>query len=125
MQLTVTPENVGLINALIYLAFALPTVPLVLGWRAVILNRPGRITTSALGILTASYLWVVAIIVGVPVIAPHYTAARANLINLNLVAILIASILVLVGRRTRWQLLLAGCGTFVLWWYLAVIGTVV
>jgi hypothetical protein len=120
---TITDENATLIVALIYVAFVLPAVPLVLGWRAIATHRPGAITAIANGILTASYIWAFAVVVGAPVIAPHYTTARDNTIELNAAAILIAIILVIVGRRTRWQLLLAGSGTIVLWLYLGVVGS--
>jgi hypothetical protein len=113
-----------LIVALIYVAFALPAVPLIRGWRAIAKHRPGAITTIANGIITASYICVVAVVVGAAVIAPHYTAARNHTIELNVAAILIAIILV-VRSRSRRQPLLAGCGTIGLWLYLGVVGSVV
>jgi hypothetical protein len=115
----------ALIVVLIYVAFALPAVPLVRGWRAIAKDRPGAATTIANGIITTSYVWVVAVVLGAPVIAPHYAPARDHTIEANAVAILIAMILVVVGKGMRRHLLPAGCGTIALWLYLGVVGTVV
>jgi hypothetical protein len=116
--------KVNLIVLLIYAAFAVPAVPLIWGWREIARHPPGAVTIFASAIITATYLWVVAVVVGAPVIAPHYTPARENAIELNVAAILIAIILVIIRRRTRSQLVLAGIGTIALWCYLAFVGSV-
>jgi branched-subunit amino acid transport protein len=110
---------------LIFAAFALPVIPLALAWRAFIQQRPGRLTTMALGILSASYVWVLAVLAGAPVIAPHYTAARSTIIDLNADAVLVAVVLVVIGRRLLWKLLLAGFGVLVLWAYIGFVDSVV
>lgn len=97
----------------------------MLGWREVGKHRPGTTITLANAIITASYLWVVAVVAGAPVIAPHYSLARDKTIELNVAALLIAIILVIIRRRGRSLFLLAGCGTIVLWCYLALVGSVV
>jgi hypothetical protein len=118
-------ENLNLIVFLIYMAFALPAVPLIWSWREIATHHPGALITLVSAVITTSYLWVVAVVAGAPVIAPHYTPARDKTIELNVAALLIGIILVVVRRRVRTQLLLAGCGTIVLWCYLALVGSVV
>jgi len=43
--------------ALIYVAHALPSIPLILAWRAHIKRGAGRLTLAALVLLTISYGW--------------------------------------------------------------------
>jgi hypothetical protein len=123
--LEITPENITWIRTAILVAFALPAFPLVLAWRAFIQQRPGRLTTMGLGILSASYIWVLAVLAGAPVIAPHDTAARSTLIDLNADVVLVAVVLVVIGRRLRWKLLSAGFGVLVLWGYIAFLEAIV
>ena len=125
MQIEVTDQNIALINAIIYLAFALPALPLILGWRVFLKHNPGVLATIALGILSLSYLWIVAVLVGLPVIAPHYTQARANVINANAAAVVLGTILGGVAPEVRWSSLTGGPVVFMLWSYVAVIGSVV
>ena len=126
MEITVTPDNVALINALVFVAFAIPMVPLVLGWRGFAKQGPRWLAGIALGIVTTSYLWVLGVLAGAPVIAPHYTTARAYTIDLNAGAALVAMVLLaIVEKPMRWYHVVAGCGVAVLWMYLAVVGSVV
>jgi hypothetical protein len=124
VQIEVTQQNIAWIQAIILLAFALPAPPLVLAWRAFLKQNHGRRATIALGILSLSYVWVVGVIAGLPVIAPHYTEARENIIDANAAGVLVAVLLVVVSKQLRPQLLVAGPLIFVLWIYLAVIGSV-
>ena len=106
-------------------AVALPIVPLVLSWRTFVRQGPRRVPGIALGSLTASYLWVVLVLAGAAVIAPHYTTARSYTINWNVLAVLmVIVVLAIIEKPLRWYHLLAGCGTLVLWLYLGLVGSV-
>ena len=112
------------IQTAVFIAFGLPAVPLLLTWRAFIQDPPQPLTTTAIVVLSASYLWVLALLAGVPFLAPaHYTAARSNVIDGNSLAVLVAIVLVVIGRRFRRQLLLAGFGVLFLWTYLGLVGS--
>jgi hypothetical protein len=121
----VTPENVRWIIGAIYTAFALPIIPLVLGWRALLKTRAPLPARIAHGLFTLSYVWVVAVIAGMPVIARHYTTARTIAVEFNIVALLIVSILVVIKHPAAWQVYVTGFSVCLLWWYLDVIGVVV
>lgn len=79
----------------------------------------------ALGILSASYIWILAVLAGAPVIPPHYSAARSTIIDLNASAASVAIVLVVMRRRFRWKLLSAGFGVLVLWAYLGFVESIV
>ena len=122
----ITAENEKWVVGAIYVAFAVPLVPLVLGWRSFVVQGPRWLAGIGLGILTVSYVWVLGVLAGASVIAPHYTNARAYTIDLNAAAALAAIVLLAtVERPMRWYHLVAGGGVAVLWVYLAVVGAVV
>lgn len=122
----ITAANEKWVVAAIYIVFAVPLLPLVLGWRKFVGDGPRWPAGIGLAILTVSYLWVLGVLAGASVIAPHYTTARAYTIDLNAVGALAAIVLLaIVERPMRWYHLVAGCGVFVLWVYLGVVGSVV
>jgi hypothetical protein len=124
--LELTPENLTWIRIAIFVAFGLPALPLLLTWRAFIQGRPGRLTTMAIVILSVSYLWVLAVLAGAPLVAPpHYTAARSTIIDVNNVATLVAIVLVVIGRAFRRKLFLAGFGVLILWGYIGFLEAIV
>ena len=122
----ITAENLNWIRIAIFVAFGLPALPLLLTWRAFLQDRPGRLTTIAIVVVSVSYLWVLAVLAGAPLVAPpHYTAARSTVIDVNAVAILVAIVLVVIGRPFRWKLFLAGFGVLILWGYIGFLEAIV
>ena len=121
MTIEVTP----FVIALIYVAYALPVIPIALAWRGVIMRLPVRWTFVALLIVTLSYLWFLAILAFGSTIAPDYSDLRFRTINGNAIAMLLAIILVVIGRQLRWQIITSSCLLLLLWSYLAAVSSVV
>ena len=106
-------------------AFALPSLPLGLAWRDFVRQRPGSATTLALTILTVSYVWILAVVAAARIVAPDHSDLRFITIDLNCIAILLAIILAVIGRRMRRKLLPAGCALLTLWLYVDFVSSVV
>ena len=123
--LEITPERLTWIRNALWVAFALTAIALGLAWRDFVRQRPGRVTTIALGILTVSYVWILALLAAAPIVAPDYSDLRSHTIDLNSIAALVAIILVFIGRRMRKQLLPAGFGLLILWLYIGLVSSVV
>jgi hypothetical protein len=121
----ITAANEKWVIGAIYVAFAVPLVPLVLGWRGLVSQHARWQVGIALTILSLSYLWVLGVLAGASVIAPHYTSARTQVIEFNAGAALATMVVLgIVGRPMHWYHVVAGIGVFVLWAYLGVVGSV-
>jgi hypothetical protein len=114
-----------MIRAVAYAALALPVVLIVIGWRAVLKQRPGRAAGIVLGLVTASYLWILAVAAFAPVVAPDYSDRRFITIYVNMAVMLGCVIVALLRRQMRRQLLLASCVLLLLWVFAAGVSSAV
>jgi hypothetical protein len=116
------------VNAAIYLAMALPILPLAVGWRGVLRASSPRSKAELFGFSLASlsFLWLLAILAFRPVIAPAYSRLRFNTICANVGAAVVALVVgAFWGAKARAPLLTASALLLVLWVYLGVVSSVV
>src|SRR5262245_18449470 len=115
--------------AAIYVAMAVPSVPLILAWRRVFRStttRPRPVVRIALVASTASYLWLLAILAFGSVLAPDYSNLRFGTIYFNLAAMSVAFWMAMSrGGLVRGPLVGGTASLVMLWLYLAAVSSVV
>ena len=122
--MTISIDHIPFLRELILVAFGIPIVPIVLGWRSLLRARADRATVILLTLVTASYLWILAVAAAAPVVAPHYSDLRFGTIYLNAGVMFLSAVMALVRRPLRWQLLSASGALVFLWSYVAVVSSV-
>ena len=116
---------IALVVVVLYALLALMAIPLVLSWRTVARHQLTIPGTIALTVFTLSYLCSIALLLRLPMMPGDYTVARSRLIDLNLIADLLALMSAFIGRQSRRLLIPTGACVIALWLYLSAVSVVV
>jgi hypothetical protein len=107
------------------LALALPLAGVTLAWRQFAKEKPGSLTLVSLVLITLSCLWLIAVLLFGPVIAPDYSQLRDETIDVNVAGVLVAILIAILRQRMRVSLLGPAVLLFLAWLYVAMVSVAI